>query len=665
MKTKIQYLKYIIFIILSLIIVLSTVLKDEQTLVFAKGKKISEENRIKTEASPLTEIKIEEKAVLRLAENSEVVIKKNLNKFPQIEIEFLKGEIWMAKFFGDPAVTVRVGKLQVSPTRGFFSAEFIDNEPVFHAVNYPLFLDKKPVFETKEPQDEWISGNKNLDAKFLENYLQNRVKKILEKGSNFTNLKTQKILKKISNLFTLRNSAESARNSNQLKKILEDFEYFMIVGKKDEADERLDAIRESVLSYKSPAADLAVLTYAREYPELQKLISSEEIKNVLLLEVLFPLFDSGIDSKSIFNSAKSYLENIKDPEIMDAERQILENVLNEKREMFSKEAFELLAILQKPDSLALLDLMQKLKDVKNLMENDLTASAEGKNAAVFLLSRIRTLQNILDKDDLIKPIIDADLDELQQFFGFLSSKEIDGGGTFQEKFNAFVEKEKELEELRAAAQESTQIPGKKGVPVAAVEKVKNDFERIGIKDAVLLAKEGKISVENASFSGVNFSGEYDFEKKVFTDLKIKDIKINYAVSLANFPRIVIAIIGGNIKIEKPAEEKIEPAEPAETKLAKIAKAKVLEKLINLGILANEENIKAKDIEEGSFLVETKEAQFEFLNNTNEIQNLQVKTVLGILMIPEKFSAASLKQRIELLQKRASFESKPSESEPSE
>lgn len=633
----------------------------------------------------------------------------------RVLIRVKQGRIVAYRVASMPEMQIFAGNEVVLQGEGIVSASMQNGVSGITAVRYPIVIATLPENATNRLQsffDERIElrlilpesvGNDiptlfQKDTEFRKRILADEEKKARDRGFQFRTpnglsfvLANAKV--NLAKPFSFREELKRKREQKFSQNIIEDAAFEFLLQNPDKAKERLAhalpvhvknfAKEFSYVSFEHPwyfldqelrQKSLETLSFEGEYRDLafellnrglnlsfdfQELgLGASEKRGALIVFGEELLRRAPLKSLYLF---EKYLRSIADqPDFFDALYAKMLIVLQDKIIEKNPEQKEAFLIARK-------DFFEK---GKALVEGGKVSLPKGREALLLVLGEMN------DRRDEI-------LQQHSMFITFLFSPEAESSvKPFQEQYQAFLAREEETKQIEKILAGEVAMPEVRGAADYATEAQAN-FKETGIELVAFLPSEidpHLFNIQEAKFSGITFAATYDGRQKVFSRIKIGSEVYERSVSLENFPSFLLAISNVRRQAEELDTEPIQAArgvieEEGVTKVERVLKAKVMEKLDLLQITFDEKNIEIIDVASARFLVKkatfpledksTVTVTFEFLNQTNEVENVKVESEVGELVIAEKFPLAILKERVELLAKRAKLEKEREEKPPAE
>lgn len=307
--------------------------------------------------------------------------------------------------------------------------------------------------------------------------------------------------------------------------------------------------------------------------------------------------------------------------------------------------------------------------MKYFMEKGDIPFQEGRRVILLLASDIESLRpNFSDAAVLV--YFDSQLRELAPFLGFLRSQvSANLRGSFEADYREYIESQHEFAQIRElldSAQGGISISSFRREELA--ESVSTDFSALGASDIKImlpdLEGDSRVKIVSALLEEKTFSGVYDTQGKVLSDLVIGEEKIESAVRLENFKKFFLVKMG---KASLEAGETIAvltESRAEESLLERATKSALMEELKKMDISAEDRNLGLEDLDTGVLHVrlavisqgtDAKVFSFDVGQKLSVVTNLKVQTVLGEIPVNDAFALRELPLKVEQIYSRAVFE----------
>lgn len=624
---------------------------------------------------------------------------------PRVLVRLKEGKLFALRLSSFPLISIVVDSRVIFPGEGIIRVS--KEEPQITPLQYPVMVGSfiKPVSLKQwiSPVSEGISLSLFPEAnveevrlftpilkqadEIVKQKMLTEEKQSFAKGFHFRKvpgitLWSAKFIQAVSNAFSLRTENDQRNREKFAEKLIDDSLFAIVLRDPAEAKKRIEAafsvspkfplrltqrfasvafdhpfrlldqeLRDRAKSFEPDLALLAFLQGLYEYFDFQRLgFSINEQRGALIVfgETLKQSSESALAKAMLPLFEKFFASLVSDPRYFDA--------------MFLK------MVVGLQDQIAAGDFYDQREQWfalgRSFLENGRISLAIGREALLLLLgeSGERREKLIADQSRLISFLFSSEAAVAER--------------TYREQFAAFVEREEEAQKIRSiVGEDANEVRSAADVFATLID----DFKGVGIQIKEVVPSEteaGILMIKRAVFADISFNGIYDGIQKIFLSLDIGDESYERSVSLANFSSFFSAVTGKKQDKPQPSEElRQKPEDTQQSKLERVAKAKALEKLTLLGIEVKEDDLTVKNIEE--LLLEIANAKltsvtgnsvqisFEFFTNTNEARNVEIPSAVGSLKIVEKFPISMLKERVELLLKRAELEKKAEEEQESD
>ncbi|MBI4994438.1 FecR domain-containing protein [Candidatus Peregrinibacteria bacterium] len=576
-------------------------------------------------------------------------------------------------------------------------------------LTYSKLLKEFSYFAAEKP-DKWILINQEDDKKFFDDFREKKYQKIRDQGpkvgSNKDSVffKLDEAVKKAGLELTF----DPAKQNKRLAKII--FDYFdsavfaALIGKEDlkkawlaEFKNQTDRIIGFDEFFMKKFDDFAFVAPSDSLFEIKTTLQNLAVKDVLavsrtafnnVLDVAAAgndvttqakvtaalrnfgsLADKSIARISSANAADEiFFESVRINDFLDRNPEMfLREEFLKTSEIFEKAYLNLVASRAEADDQRQFLISEKLKKVgvlKALMEKEEMPYNESRAALLLIAGQIDSLKPIFS-DTAVLAYFDEQLKQLAPLLAFLRANTPSNmRGSFKDNFKDFQSRTREMQqimELLATSTGGAQITAAKREEIASI--VMNDLGGIGAVGIKITLPETeddpRVNVISASFSGANFIGIYDTDKKIMSDITFNNEKISNAIRLENLKKFF------NVKLGK---EKLESGTTAESltqqpkqlsALEKVIKAKLLEELGKQEISVEEKYIDFADLAIGIAHIELAGAEdkffsFDISDDLSLVSNLKVSTIDGDIPVNGKFSLKELSSRVAQVYKNIEF-----------
>lgn len=283
-----------------------------------------------------------------------------------------------------------------------------------------------------------------------------------------------------------------------------------------------------------------------------------------------------------------------------------------------------------------------LYNVKKLLEEGKITVRTGQELNTFFIQETEVDRSELEKTD----------GELFEFLEFLDNAQYtslpDG---VVENFTQFKRDRKHAADILEFVDELKR-KDTAGEKRDILTEVRMDFERARAKNIQIeIIGEGENPAAHVSgeVSKIAFSGTYNVNRKVITDLEVNEDSISQAVPLAELRALLLKKFGAGQKTTESSEtpEKVSPeSDRQEASKSDIAISVVWGELKKLGIEVGKEEIEIVDVDEGIFKVATPLVKFTVHKKENKVTDLEVNSAIGEILVNGDVMFAELKKRID-------------------
>ena len=507
----------------------------------------------------------------------------------------------------------------------------------------------------------------------------------------------QKVAGRLADVLTFSEEKINERVVNSIFDQLYDAEYLLVFGRSTEAKERLELFRqlvdESMQNQDDDFKKMVMGDLRLAYAELIYVLPDDplfEVKNTVSDVISGQLGESDDDIMEKFDLVRDYINyayRLADSNAL-LSRMTLEQYFTRLADMMAKEKTKIIAMKnliaeenQIVDNLlkqfptfyqdrffdkkyalenAWLALLPEgndkneekqtiistkidfLKQLQYFFLNEKVALKDANLIALRLINEINDLQTGAAVG--VSQLFALRLKDYGQFLRFLKTAELGAlrGLTMKDKYQEFLAMQREQVSIEEAIKEFIG-----GQPVTApvvlsseqiLNQVKSDFAGAGITDLLLGdfsgAEQHQIPVINAKLENVVFQGQYDWDKKLISQVLIGTTVVSrQPIRLEN-----LSLILKPKEPEKPAVQVTLETQEIVTvsKAERVAKILLIQKLKGRGIGAAEADIAVKNMADGLFtvrkaaLVDKTEVKisFEFKNKENLAFSVVVSTAAG-------------------------------------
>lgn len=250
-----------------------------------------------------------------------------------------------------------------------------------------------------------------------------------------------------------------------------------------------------------------------------------------------------------------------------------------------------------------------LKVLQAFVLNEKVSLSDAKPIAVRLINEI---QDFKTEDEVgVSELFKLRLQDYGQFLRFLNATDISSlpGVTMNDKYKSFQALQLEQVSIEKAIEDF--LGGKAtNAPTVTTEQIMNriedDFTKAQIKGAQFSTLSGidqkVISVSGAQLNGFTFTGDYDWDKKLISNVRVGNSSISTSpVRLENLATLLVPQEVTPPPVAPPATPPSAQV-PQDTKAERVAKILLLQKLKAADITASEENIVIQDMSAGMYVV---------------------------------------------------------------
>jgi len=300
-----------------------------------------------------------------------------------------------------------------------------------------------------------------------------------------------------------------------------------------------------------------------------------------------------------------------------------------------------------------------LKQLQFFFLNEKVTLKDANLIALRLINEINDLKTGAEVG--VSQLFNLRLKDYGQFLRFLKTAELGSlrGLTMKSKYEEFLAMQKEQVSIEQAIKEFVSdtpvAPTPANDAVQIINQVRKDFEDAGITGlqlGVFTGTEKLIAVQSATLDQVVFQGQYDWERKLISEVKAGEkIVSQQPVKLDN-----LALILQPKQPEKPpvvTQQQTQEVVPKVSKAERTTKILLIQKLKKIGITVTENDIIVSDLENGIFSVsnayltgksETR-FNFTFRNKENLATMVVVTTSAGPKNLPGGILLADLSAKV--------------------
>jgi len=389
--------------------------------------------------------------------------------------------------------------------------------------------------------------------------------------------------------------------------------------------------------------------------------------NVILSRIMLRQYFTKL--KELISKEKARLLPMKT--LIAEENQIVDNLLKQYSEFYQPEFFKHKYDLEM-DWLSLLpDGNEKLEEKQSIINtkidflhqlqifflNEKIVLADAKNIVTSLLSQIEDLKTGVEV--AVNQLFDLRLKDNTKFLYFITSAQQGAlkGVTMKQKYESFLAIQKEDISMQKVMDQA-----KSGIPATSVvetlsakdilARANGDFAAAGITNVVFgnfTGPEQKlITVEKAQVAGVVFAGQYDWNKKLISNVTVRGKVVSQQpVRLENLGLII-----------KPAPVVTQQTQETQvvvpvSRAEKVARLLLIQKLKNNGFTLLDVDIQPVDVENGLFIIKkamltdapTVFVSLHFNSKANIASKLVVMTESGNKAVDGDIALADLLDKV--------------------
>ena len=384
------------------------------------------------------------------------------------------------------------------------------------------------------------------------------------------------------------------------------------------------------------------------------LADTNQLEARLSVEQYFRRFQDFVKNERTYLARNSRL--------LSEENQIMDNLLRQYPQFYQESFFTMKDFLEEE----FLDLLPEgpakneerqtiistkidfLKQLQSFFLDEQVSLNDARLIAFRLINEIKDLQP--DADLGVSQLFALRLKDYGTFLKFLNTTDVGQlrGSSPQTEYDSFLATQKEQISLEQVIQEF--LGEEVTTPTVTAEEilgnVVEDFEKLGAINLELAPisdpNQEIIYIVNGELDGVQFSGEYDWKRKLISQVRSN----NRLLSREN---VRLSSLGFLLQ---PKEETVTPpveenpsTPPVEVSQAeRVAKILLLQKMTKSGIVVEEQNVVVRDLEAGDFVINgatlvndpNVQMAFAFQNKTNVVSSLIVRTSSEDLRIPDSY-----------------------------
>ncbi|EKD47859.1 MAG: hypothetical protein ACD_65C00248G0003 [uncultured bacterium] len=255
------------------------------------------------------------------------------------------------------------------------------------------------------------------------------------------------------------------------------------------------------------------------------------------------------------------------------------------------------------------DKVDVVNSVTDLLALSQMSVAEATDLLGFLLDDAEVLASEVESTASILSYYEEEISEGWLVLKFINSVEYEStSGTFDEKYEAFVAKEQDVEDLRNYLQNlHLGDESSSGLTLTeAKEIVYSDLETAGISYTAIISMGDNayrlFELNGAEAGGVSFEAKYDRESKLVYDLAVGESRFTTGVSLDDLSEVVSGVEEGEITDEVISDAEEAEVEEGFSSTEEAAIVLLIEYLSEFGIEAAEKNVVFVEVDENIFEV---------------------------------------------------------------
>jgi hypothetical protein len=357
-------------------------------------------------------------------------------------------------------------------------------------------------------------------------------------------------------------------------------------------------------------------------------------------------------------------------EVLTAERQIVQNLLYREDTFYEVASYEVLSVLE--DEILTLtakegdlneerqafarDKLSSLDRLIDLVDDELVGVDESLDLAYMLTSEARDLLNDVTTETAVKSYFMDRLRDFSLMFEFVASSDFKlTEGDFDEKFEAYLEKEGEMEALadyiRGLTDDEEDTTITLDEAEAEVEKAL-DAARVDYSTIISLGDLNYrlFQIKGAEMNGVSFDANYDRVSENVYDLEVEGEVFPAGVSLDGLEAAIISATTEEVEEEDDDIER----EEGLTSLELIIIDYAVSVLLGEGVEVTDEQVSIVDLEKDLFEVEHEmeyehlPVQVKFLFDSEKIEVSEIQVIYNgeSFAAPDTMMASELETFVE-------------------
>jgi hypothetical protein len=454
--------------------------------------------------------------------------------------------------------------------------------------------------------------------------------------------------------------------------------YFILQDNFEDGEERLEAFEEQAKDFENlEKIDSLVqvfqsIHWGQDFYEAEELIrdirynaSLEEDKLSLSLLFLrerlneiYDLLDQGerVDAINAFVDYMTVWEDLISEygveleiaiPVITEERQIVQNMIYREDTFYTVEAYGILSLLEdrilnltaaeydlnEEKQAFIQDRLRVLNRLVGLIDEDLVGVDDGVELGFQLVDESEWLLSNVTSNAAINSYFVQKLEEFQSMFEFIDSPDyLFGEGTLDDRFEAYLEKEAELDELSEYILGLTEEDESEIVSLDQAQSiVESSFDAEGISYSALVhSGDGNFrlfTVQGGRVGLIDFDASYDRVTETVYDLEVEGEIFSAAVKLENLSDAIQSTI--NIELEDVVFEVVVDTDASLSAVESFAIDRVQEELDSSGLEVELSDISILDLELNLFHIQTVLAfsgieinvDFDYLLGSEEATNI--------------------------------------------
>ncbi len=246
--------------------------------------------------------------------------------------------------------------------------------------------------------------------------------------------------------------------------------------------------------------------------------------------------------------------------------------------------------------------------IEDLVEERGITIDNATDVLILLLENAEILLDEITSEAAVLSYYEEQIDEGWLIVQFINSVEYTSlGGTFQERFDEFLEKEQDVDDLKAYLQSLHLGAGEETSLTLSEAKdvVYGDLDALGVSYSAIVSVGDSayrlFEIQGGEIGGKAFEAKYDRDSKLIYDLVVGDSRFTTGVHLENLEAVVLGLdIVEEIEVEVGEQDE-------EGRILsyseKLAISLLVEYLAEYGIVITEDNVVSWDLDSDFFYVE--------------------------------------------------------------